>query len=228
MKSKSVLILMRHGESMWNKANLFTGWIDIPLSKKGVEESLKAGEVIKDIPVDVIFMSSLIRSQMSAMLAMSVRTDGKTPVILHDGEGRLEEWSKNYGDDPASTTIPVVRAWELNERMYGQLQGLNKSRTIEKYGAEQVQLWRRSYDVPPPGGESLQMTAARSIPYFQEQIIPHLKNGKNVFVAAHGNSLRSIVMVMEGLTEQEVLSLELDTGKPLIYGYENETFSKEI
>jgi 2,3-bisphosphoglycerate-dependent phosphoglycerate mutase len=222
----SKLILMRHGQSIWNKANLFTGWIDIPLSSKGIEEALEAGEQIKDIPIDVIFVSSLIRAQMSAMLAMSVHKEGKSPVVLHDGEGKLEEWSKNYGDNTDDSIIPVIRAWELNERMYGRLQGLNKAETIEKYGAEQVQLWRRSYDVPPPEGESLEMTAARSIPYFQKTIVPYLRQGKNVFVAAHGNSLRSIVMVLDGLSKEEVLKLELDTGKPLIYSYNHDIFSR--
>lgn len=222
----SKLILMRHGQSIWNKANLFTGWIDIPLSSQGIEEALEAGKLIKDIPIDVIFVSSLIRAQMSAMLAMSVHQEGKSPVVLHDGEGKLEEWSKNYGASGDDFIIPVIRAWELNERMYGKLQGLNKAETIEKYGAEQVQLWRRSYDIPPPEGESLEMTAARSIPYFQKTIVPYLKQGKNVFVAAHGNSLRSIVMVLDGLSKEEVLKLELDTGKPLIYTYEHDTFSR--
>jgi 2,3-bisphosphoglycerate-dependent phosphoglycerate mutase len=227
MKKKPLLILMRHGESMWNKANLFTGWIDIPLSQKGIEEALEAGRKIKDIPIDLIFMSTLIRSQMSAMLAMSQHTDGRAPVVLHDGEGKLGEWSQNYGASPDEMTIPVIRAWELNERMYGRLQGLNKAETAEKYGAEQVQLWRRSYDIAPPEGESLQMTAARSIPYFQEKILPQIQQGKNVFVAAHGNSLRSIVMFLEGLSKEQVLKLELDTGKPLIYNFRDEVFTRE-
>lgn len=118
-------------------------------------------------------------------------------------------------------------AWELNERMYGDLQGVNKKELAEKYGAEQVQIWRRSFDVPPPNGESLQMTAVRSIPYFEKKIIPYLKEGKNVFIAAHGNSLRSIIMDFENLSPDEVVRLELATGKPLIYQYENGRFTKQ-
>jgi len=222
------LILMRHGQSKWNELNLFTGWVDIPLSTKGIEESLQGGTLIKDIPIDIIFMSSLIRSQMTAMLAMSIHSSGKVPLVLHPGEGNLEEWAKIYNPETEKTCIPTIRAWELNERMYGELQGLNKAETIEKFGADQVKLWRRSYDIRPPHGESLKMTAARSIPYFKEKILPFLKQGKNVFVSAHGNSLRSIIMYLDGLTEEQVIQLELETGVPVIYSLDqNHQFSKE-
>lgn len=220
------LILMRHGESEWNRSNLFTGWVDIPLSSKGISEALEGGKKIKEIPIDFIFTSSLIRAQMTAMLAMSVHSSGKTPVILHPGEGKLEEWSQIYGDEAKKQMIPVLRAWELNERMYGELQGLNKAETAEKFGAEQVHIWRRSYDVAPPQGESLQMTAARAIPYFEKHVVPQLKKGKNVFVSAHGNSLRSIIMALDGLTQEQVVKLELATGAPIIYDYQNGTFTR--
>jgi 2,3-bisphosphoglycerate-dependent phosphoglycerate mutase len=221
------LILMRHGQSQWNLYNLFTGWVDIPLSSAGVEESLEGGRHIQSQPIDIIFTSTLIRAQMTAMLVMTVHQSGKVPIILHPGEGRLEEWAQIHSPLAASQMIPVIRAWELNERMYGELQGVNKKELADKYGAEQVQIWRRSFDVPPPGGESLQMTAARSIPYFQENIMPCLEHGQNVFVAAHGNSLRSIIMHLDGLTPQEVVRLELATGLPVIYHYENDRFTKE-
>jgi len=142
--------MMRHGESKWNKMNLFTGWVDIPLTEKGIEEALHGGRLIRDMPIDVIFTSSLIRAQMTAMLAMSQHHSGKVPVFLHIGEGKMEEWSKIYSQETQEKTIPVIRCWELNERMYGELQGLNKAETAEKFGAEQVQLWRRSYDIAPP------------------------------------------------------------------------------
>lgn len=220
------LILMRHGQSQWNFLNLFTGWVDIPLSTAGVEESLEGGRRIQDEPIDIIFTSSLIRAQMTAMLAMTVHRSGKVPVILHPGEGKLEEWAKIHSADAASQTIPVIRAWELNERMYGELQGVNKKELAEKFGKEQVQIWRRSYDIPPPEGESLEMTAARSIPYFEENIVPCLDEGKNVFIAAHGNSLRSIIMQLDGLSAEEVVRLELATGLPVMYTYENGNFTK--
>lgn len=221
------LILMRHGQSQWNLYNLFTGWVDIPLSLKGIEEALEGGRLIKDEPIDLIFTSSLIRAQMTAMLAMSVHHSGKVPVILHPGEGNLEQWAGIYSPETQSQTIPVVRAWQLNERMYGELQGVNKAEMIEKYGVEQVQIWRRSFDIPPPQGESLAMTAARSIPYFEETIVPYLEQDKNIFIAAHGNSLRSIIMKLDGLNAQEVVHLELATGHPIIYEFKEGQYFKQ-
>ena len=123
--------------------------------------------------------------------------------------------------------IPVIRCWELNERAYGELQGLNKAETTEKFGADQVKIWRRSYDVAPPGGESLAMTAERSIPYFKEKIVPLLKQGKSVLVVAHGNSLRSIIMHLDALTKDQVVHLELATGLPVLYSYKNGSFVKQ-
>ncbi|MDF2577488.1 MAG: hypothetical protein K0S74_972 [Chlamydiales bacterium] len=223
----SKLIMVRHGKSMWNHLNLFTGWVDVPLNQEGIEEALEAGKQIKNIPVDIVFVSSLIRAQMTAFLALSQHSGGKVPIMQHMGEGKLEEWGKIHSPTAEATSIPVIKAWQLNERMYGNLQGLNKSETIKKYGEEQVKVWRRSYDVAPPYGESLEMTAARSIPYFEREILPHLQAGKNVFIAAHGNSLRSIVMHLENLTKEQVLELELETGKPMLYSYQNDTFTKE-
>ena len=216
--SNAKLILLRHGESVWNNANLFTGWVDVPLTPKGIEEALKAGETIKDIPIDVIITTFLIRASMTAMLAMSRHHPDKYPVIIHP-EGKMHEWGKVFNKEMQSRCIPVVQCWELNERMYGELQGYNKAETAEKYGKEQVKQWRRSYDTPPPNGESLEMTADRSIPYFEENIVPHLEAGRNVLVSAHGNSLRSIVMHLDGLSKEEVLSLEIPTGSPIIYNF---------
>lgn len=220
------LILMRHGQSQWNLTNLFTGWVDIPLSIQGIEESLVGGKKIKDLPIDLIFTSSLIRAQMTAMLAMSAHHSGKVPVILHTGEGKLEEWAQIYSAETAAHTIPVIRAWELNERMYGELQGLNKAETAAKYGAQQVHIWRRSFDIAPPGGESLKLTAARTLPYFEQHIMPQLDKGLNIFIAAHGNSLRSIMMKIDQLTPEQILKLELATGVPIIYEYQNSQFTK--
>ena len=221
------LILMRHGQSKWNELNLFTGWVDVPLSEKGIQEALDGGERIKDIPIDVIVTTTLVRAQMTAFLALSKHSSGKVPVVLHPGEGKLEDWSKIYGAEANKHTIPVIRCWELNERMYGELQGLNKAETAAKFGADQVQIWRRSFDVRPPNGESLEMTAARSIPYFENVIVPLLKQGKNVFVSAHGNSLRSIIMDLDGLDKEQVVKLEIPTGEPIIYDYTNGKFHRE-
>ena len=226
MKSAK-LILLRHGKSDWNQKNRFTGWVDVPLSKDGIDEAQKAGKVISHIPIDVIFISSLMRAQMTAMIAMTEHASEKTPVLLHQGEGKLEEWGRIYDPKAKEHTIPVIEAWEINERMYGELQGLDKDETRAKFGADQVQIWRRSFDTPPPNGESLEMTAKRSIPYFKEKIVPLLKEGKNVLVSAHGNSLRSIVMYLDNLTNQQVLELEIPTGIPLCYSFEGENWKKE-
>lgn len=220
------LILMRHGESMWNKLNFFTGWVDVPLSEKGIEEAFEGGKKIKDIPIDVVFTSTLIRAQETAVIALSKHSSGKVPVIIHEDEGKLSEWAKVFSDEAKSTLIPVYRAWQLNERMYGELQGLNKKETMQRFGDEQVQLWRRSYNTAPPEGESLEMTAARTIPYFEEVIKPYLIEGKNVFISAHGNSLRSIIMDLDGLTENEVVQLELTLGEPILYDYHQSKFFK--
>lgn len=226
-KNHNKLIMMRHGESCWNQQNLFTGWVDVPLSKKGIEEALNTGKKICDIPIDVIITSTLIRAQMTAFLVMSVHNSGKVPVVLHPGEGMLDTWSHISSEKTKENCIPVVYSWELNERMYGQLQGLNKAETIEKFGAEQVKLWRRSFNTPPPEGESLAMTAARAIPYFKTKVMPLLEQGHNVFISAHGNSLRSICMYLDNLSEDEVVHLEIATGEPIIYNYHNEHFNKE-
>lgn len=222
----ATLILMRHGQSLWNKLNLFTGWVDVPLSTKGIEESLAGGMKIQHIPIDIVFTSTLIRAQMTAMLALSVHSSKKVPIILHTGEGKLDEWAHIYSEQTLTNTISVIRAWQLNERMYGELQGLNKQELSDRFGADQVQIWRRSFDTPPPEGESLKMTAERTLPYFKEKIIPCLQKGENVFVSAHGNSLRSIIMEIENLNKEEIVHLELSTGLPLIYHYQQGLFKK--
>ena len=153
MSSKpSKLILLRHGQSEWNKRNQFTGWVDIPLSWEGIEEAVEAGKKIAEIPIDVIYVSSLVRAQMTAMIAMTQHKGGRVPLILHTGEGKREGWAKIHNPKAAQNTIPVIEAWELNERMYGELQGLNKQETMDQFGEEQVHIWRRSYDTPPPKG----------------------------------------------------------------------------
>ncbi len=231
----SKLILMRHGQSMWNSAGLFTGWVDVPLTNKGIDEAIDGGKKIADYDIDEVHVSTLIRAQMTAMLALAQNNHHKTPVFQYpagdedkvsENEARMIEWAQIKGAESSANILPVYVSWQLNERMYGDLQGLNKAATRAKYGDEQVHIWRRSYDVPPPNGESLELTAARTIPYLEQNIIPQLAAGKSLFVAAHGNSLRSIIMSIESLSEDQVLSLEVPTGLPIIYAYESGAWSK--
>jgi 2,3-bisphosphoglycerate-dependent phosphoglycerate mutase len=219
------LILIRHGESVWNKKNVFTGWVDVPLSSNGIIEAIKAGEKISNIKFDVVFTSVQVRAIETAMIALAQNKNDKTPAIVH-GEGKMKDWTSIYNDAMSENIIPVYRDWHLNERYYGELQGKNKAETAKEYGDEQVHLWRRSYDVPPPNGECLQDTAERTIPFFRENILPRLQNGENVLVSAHGNSLRSIVMFIDSLTKDEVLKLEIPTGKPLFYEFKKEKLQK--
>ena len=196
----SNLILIRHGQSVWNAANRFTGWTDVELSEVGVSEAEEAGRSLSSQRIDVVHTSDLIRAQRTAEIIMS-----------------LNEASEGY-----STKYD----WRLNERNYGSLQGLNKAETAEKFGAEQVHIWRRSFDVAPPDGESLEMTAERTIPYFEEEILPDLQAGRGVLVSAHGNSLRSIVMHIEEISPEDIVSLEIQTGSPMFYKFEGGEISR--
>ena len=196
----SNLILIRHGQSVWNAANRFTGWTDVELSEVGVSEAEEAGRSLSSRRIDVVHTSDLIRAQRTAEIIMS-----------------LNEASEGY-----STRFD----WRLNERNYGSLQGLNKAETAEKFGAEQVHIWRRSFDVAPPDGESLEMTAERTIPYFEEEILPDLQAGRGVLVSAHGNSLRSIVMHIENISPEAIVSLEIQTGSPMFYEFEGGEISR--
>tara|TARA_B100001996_G_scaffold106282_1_gene80060 strand:+ start:2788 stop:3375 length:588 start_codon:yes stop_codon:yes gene_type:complete len=194
------MILLRHGQSVWNAANKFTGWTDVELSEIGEAEAAKAGEELSTLKIDVVHTSDLIRAQHTAQIVME--------------------------HNQASEGFETHRDYRLNERHYGALQGLDKDETRVKYGADQVHIWRRSYDVPPPEGESLAMCAERTLPYLSEAILPDLDAGKTVLVAAHGNSLRSIVMEIESLSKEEVLSLEIPTGIPRVYTYNQGVFTR--
>jgi 2,3-bisphosphoglycerate-dependent phosphoglycerate mutase len=219
-----IMILLRHGQSLWNAANLFTGWVDVPLSSQGIQEALNAGKTIADTPVDAIYTSTLIRAQQTVMLAMSEHHSKKVPVVIHETGSRELQWGAIHSDTAKANTIPVHKDWQLNERYYGELQGCNKEQMREKYGAEQVKIWRRSFDTPPPEGESLAMTAERTIPHLKNVLIPSLEEGNNILVSAHGNSLRSIIMEIKGLSTEAVLDLEIATGTPLFYQYDDGVF----
>ena len=187
------LFLVRHGQSQWNLENRFTGWQDVDITELGQEEARQAGLALANEPIDIAYTSTLIRAQHTLR------------IILHE-----------MGDPH----IPIVINAALNERGYGKLEGLNKAETAEKYGAEQVHIWRRSFDVPPPGGESLKDTYERVIPYYQRFIEPKLKEGKNVLVVAHGNSLRALIMFLEHLSPEQILEREIATGQPIKYQIE--------
>ena len=214
----SKLILIRHGESVWNQKNVFTGWVDVPLSGKGINEAIKAGEKLSDIEFDVVFTSVQVRAIETAMIALAQNKSAKTPAVVHT-EGKMAEWTGIFSKTMQESMIPIYQDWHLNERYYGELQGKNKAETATVYGDEQVKLWRRSYDVPPPNGECLKDTAERTIPFFNNNILTLVKEGKNVLVSAHGNSLRSIVMFIENLSKEEVLQLEIPTGLPILFDY---------
>lgn len=186
------LVLVRHGQSEWNKKNLFTGWKNPDLTTQGINEATSAGIELKDkdYQFDIMFTSDLLRAQ-------------KTGEIILEQLG-----VKN---------LPIVKHQALNERNYGDLSGLNKDEARKKWGDEQVHIWRRSFDTPPPGGESLKDTSARVLPYFKKEILPQLLQGNNVLITAHGNSLRSLVMELDQLTKEQVIKLEIATGIPIYY-----------
>jgi 2,3-bisphosphoglycerate-dependent phosphoglycerate mutase len=221
------LILLRHGESAWNKKNVFTGWVDVPLSKYGITEAINAGEILADIHFDIVFTSVQIRAIETAMLALAQNKNDRTPVIIHKN-GKMKDRAIIYSETMAKNSIPVYSDIRLNERYYGELQGKSKSETAQVFGDDQVYQWRRSYDVPPPNGESLKDTAERTIPFFRECILPELEAGKNVLISAHGNSLRSIIMFMDKLEKEQVLALEIPTGKPLFYDFSKEKNKKGV
>lgn len=215
----SQLILIRHGQSLWNAANKFTGWVDVPLSERGRAEATIASCKLKDYQVNVCFTSKLIRAIETAVICLTECDDicgGRVPIIKHEEDDQdWHGWDKYEGHPDEE--LPIFTSAALDERYYGALQGLNKAQTAAKYGAEKVQEWRRSYSVRPPGGESLEDTQKRVIPYFNSRILPHLQQGDNVLVSAHGNSLRAIIMKLDSLSEEEVPKLELTTGVPLVY-----------
>ncbi|HET8579571.1 MAG TPA: 2,3-bisphosphoglycerate-dependent phosphoglycerate mutase [Nitrospiraceae bacterium] len=188
------MVLLRHGESQWNLENRFTGWVDVPLSPKGEEEARTAGRKLIGFRFDRAYVSILKRA---------IDTLGIVLEVI------------------GQTHIPTEKDQALNERMYGELQGLNKAETIAKFGEQQVKLWRRSYDVRPPGGESLKDTAERVLPYYERRIRPDILAGKTILVAAHGNSLRALVMHLDRLSTEEVLELNIPTGVPLLYEFDS-------
>ncbi|ASC70727.1 histidine phosphatase family protein [Halomicronema hongdechloris C2206] len=214
-----ILILLRHGQSLWNADNLFTGWVDVPLSERGRAEATIASCKLRDYRVDVCYTSLLFRAMETAVICLTECDDicgGKTPIFKHDADDPDWHGWDRYQVDPTKE-LPIFPSSKLDERYYGDLQGLNKAETAAKFGQEQVQEWRRSFDVRPPGGESLEDTMNRAVPFFCDRILPHLKQGDNVLISAHGNSLRAIIMYLDRLAPEEVPGLELMTGVPIVY-----------
>ncbi len=209
------LILVRHGQSRWNLDNRFAGWVDVPLSEKGVKEAIDCGRELQDIELDVAFTSKLSRAQETLLIVLAQQK--KTGIFLHEDKKR-DRWSYHPHRFDGSE-LPIYSSDALNERYYGTLQGQNKKEAQETYGEEQVFIWRRSYDVKPPGGESLKDTYKRVIPYFKDAILPQLEDGMNVIVAAHGNSLRSMVKHIENISDRDIPNLEIATGRPLYYQF---------
>ena len=185
------LILIRHGQSEWNALNQFTGWKDPDLTAKGIGEAHNAGRIINNLEInfDLVFTSALIRAQNTAKII-------------------LEEINQS---------LSTIKNQALNERNYGDLAGLNKDDARKRWGDEQVHIWRRSYDIPPPGGESLKDTGERVLPFFMKEILPHVCEGKNVLVAAHGNSLRSLIKFLDNISDEDIVKLEIPTGAPIHY-----------
>ncbi len=194
--TRSNLVLVRHGQSEWNEKNLFTGWKDPELTQKGAQEARNAGRELlgQEYVFDVMYTSALRRAQETGR------------IIL---------------EEMGLTDIVTVRDQRLNERDYGDLSGLNKDDARERWGEDQVHVWRRSYDTPPPGGESLKDTADRVLPYFEEVILPNLVTGKNILIAAHGNSLRALIMRIESISPEDIVKLEIETGKPIYFSCED-------
>jgi len=187
------LTIVRHGQSEWNLQNRFTGWEDVALTDKGRDEAKAAGETLKNYRYDEAYTSSLKRAQNTLQMILEVS---------------------------GQENIPTTRNEALNERNYGDLQGLDKAETAKKFGDEQVHTWRRSFDIAPPNGESLKDTAARVLPYYEAEIEPKLKTGKNIIIAAHGNSLRALIMHIEKLSPEQILKREIGTGRPIVYTFD--------
>jgi len=188
------LVLVRHGQSEWNALNLFTGWKDPGLTDQGRQEANQAGQLIQSLNLDfdVMFTSALVRAQLTGDIILNIIKQ---------------------------THIPIVKNQALNERNYGDLAGLNKDDARAKWGAEQVQIWRRSYDIPPPGGESLKDTGERVMPYFNQEILPLIKKGQNILISAHGNSLRSMIKFLDNISDTEIVRLEIPTGAPIHFTF---------
>jgi 2,3-bisphosphoglycerate-dependent phosphoglycerate mutase len=217
--SLTTLVLVRHGQSQWNLENRFTGWVDVPLSVKGREEATSAGKKLKNVRFDTMYVSHLMRAIQTLHYILLELSDERIPILYHE-EQRIHAWEHYTGNQDKE--IPIYQSVDLAERYYGDLQGLNKAETMKKYGEAQVHIWRRSYDINPPHGESLKDTCERTIPYYKKNILPELQAGKNVLIVAHGNSLRSITKYVENISDEEIPNVEIPTGVPIVYTFDSQ------
>lgn len=215
------LYLQRHLKSQWNVENRFAGWVDNPLSEEGIQQGEAAAEKLKGESFDVIYTSPLTRNKQTVLRILRLLA-GKYAIFQY-GEGKMKDWGHFEGPE---NHIPVIVAEELNERYYGKLQGLNKEEAKKEFGEEQVHLWRRSYDVAPPEGESLKDTFNRVVPYYEKHIEKDLEEGKNVLIVSSGNALRSIVKKIENIPDQEIINFEIDFGGTLKYEFDNGKYNK--
>ena len=209
------LVLIRHGESIWNMQNRFTGWIDVSLSKKGLHEARRAGTLLKNIKFDIAFSSNLLRAQETLFQILNRNNFCNGYIHIHENG---KEWYSHYkSTEKDSSNLKVYTSEALNERYYGDLQGLNKEEVKKKFGEKLIHTWRRSFKTPPPKGNSLKATYDMTIPYFKKYIEPHLKKNINIIISAHGNSLRAIIKYIEKIPDDKITQVELETGMPYIY-----------
>ena len=210
----SYLVLVRHGESRWNLAGKFTGWVDVPLSKRGIKEAIASAKKLSGIKFDLAYTSKLERAQETLLLILAFQN--KTGIFLHNQTKIKNKWTVNSNrfdkDD-----IPIYSKTALNERYYGDLQGMKKDSARNKFGEAQVFEWRRSFTTRPPNGESLKDVYNRAIPYFEREILVKLKKRKNIIVSIHGNTMRALIKHIEDISDTEIAFLELPFGKPFVY-----------
>lgn len=209
----ATLILIRHGQSVWNAENRFTGWVDVPLNETGWAEAERAGRHLQDAVIDAAFTSHLQRAITTLQVVLRHNRSGRKPIFVQPVDC-LPQQDYALREDEFPVHLNIVA---LAERHYGELQGLNKDETRARHGEEQVHLWRRSFDVPPPGGESLKDTIERVRPYFEGEIKPRLTQGQTILIAAHGNSLRALTKDLEGIADEDIPGLEIPTGVPITY-----------
>ena len=210
---EATLVLIRHGQSTWNAQNRFTGWVDVPLAPRGWQEAEAAGKLLADTAFDAAYTSHLQRAICTLQVVLRENRSGRLPIFI-PAEGSTPRESYKPGADEFPVHFNIV---PLAERHYGDLQGLNKDQVKEQHGEKQFKQWRRGFDTPPPNGESLKDTCDRVIPYYQENIHPRLVAGQTILVSAHGNSLRALTKHLEGISDQEIVKLEIPTGTPIIY-----------
>lgn len=212
----ATLVLIRHGQSVWNAQNRFTGWVDVPLAEKGWQEAEAAGKKLADVRFDAAYTSHLQRAICTLQTVLRFNTASNTPIFI-PAAGTVPRESYQ----PGASELPVqIHQTELAERHYGDLQGLNKDEVKAEHGEEQFRIWRRGFDTPPPNGESLKDTCDRVVPYFEQEIEPLLKQQQSILIAAHGNSLRALTKHLEQISDEEIVKVEIPTGTPIVYSLE--------